>query len=418
MKRISLVMLLLMPSGARAQQTDEVQTVPHPVVQSAPVEASNDPFTSAESEVAIAAAAEQALLPRYRPVAASPGGWFGDVGFYVLRPQWSGGNPAFATTTSTTRVAMGNPIVEDQSVTWEQTEFDHGASFAPLVSLGYAGRNGLGVRARWWTLEASDSVGGSGPTGALVESLPETVTASYLVPSLLGTTSALDPISEILNLMRAVLDVEGSFRSRLDLDVIDAEAIWDTTLGRSSLLVSAGVRYAHIGQSFDGDLGLTSTTSNSLATTTLRSQHTFNGAGPTVSLQAYRTIGQTNLSVYGLSRGSLLFGESRQRATTTVEGTFPWDFIPIDRTLASSTSLNSNSLRPVMELEVGTNWTRSLGTFDLFAESGLVGMVWFSAGNAANSETLVGSGFRAIGSDSTQHHLGLIGLRFSTGVRF
>jgi len=416
MKRITLLMLLLMPSGARAQQTDDVPTVPHPVVQSAPVEASNDPLISAESEVAIAAAAEQALLPRYRPVAASPGGWFGDVGFYVLRPQWSGGNPAFATSTSTTLVTTGNPIVEDQSVTWEQTDFDHGASFAPLVSLGYAGRNGLGVRARWWTLEASDSVGGSGPTGVLVESLPETVTASYLVPSLLGTTSVLGSISELLNLTGAVLDVEGSFRSRLDLDVIDAEAIWDTTLGRSSLLISAGVRYAHIGQSFDGDLGLTGT--NSAATATLRSQHTFNGAGPTVSLQAHRTIGQTNLSVYGLSRGSLLYGESRQRATTTVEGSFPWDTIPIVYALDSSTSLNSNSLRPVMELELGTNWTRSLGTFDLFAESGLVGMAWFSTGNAANSEALVGSGFRTVGSDSTQHHLGLIGLRFSTGVRF
>ncbi len=412
MKRMALLTLLLVPSVAGAQQTDEVQTAPYPVVQTAPIgTVVDDPVAPYRPEVAIAA--DRGFASRYRPVTPSPGGWFGDVGFYVLRPQWSGGNPAFATTTTTETIVPGSPAINDRITAFEQTDFDHDYSFAPLVSIGYAGRNGLGVRARWWTLGASDSVGGS----ALAGELSEFVTTDYVVPSLLGTTSDLGTISDIVSGgLGDVLEIEGSFRNRLDLDVIDAEGIWDTTIGRSSLLVSAGVRYAHIGQSFDGNVTLA--TDDADATATLRSHHTFNGAGPTVALQAHRVIGQTNLSVYGLSRGSLLYGESRQRASTTIPDSFTVDADVVSRTVSSATALTSDSLRPVMELEVGTNWTRSLGAFDLFAESGLVGMVWFNAGNAANSEALIGTGFETVGSDSTNHNLGLIGLRFSTGVRF
>lgn len=416
MTRMALLLLLLVPSVANAQQADEVPALPQPVVQPTPAETTSPAPLAPDEPEAGGMAAERTLAPRYRPAAASPGGWFGDVGFYVLRPQWSGGNPAFTTTTTTTLVEPGSPTIEEQLTIAEQTDFDHDASFAPLVSIGYAGRNGLGLRVRWWTLEADDSVAGSGPNGVLMQSLRETVTAGYLVPSLLGTTSGFQAVANHVANQGDILEVEGRFRNQLDLDVIDAEGLWNTTIGRSSLLASAGVRYAQLGQSFDGDLGLA--TDAAEATATLRSHQTFKGAGPTVALQAHRLIGQTNLSVYGLSRGSLLFGESRQRATTSFQDSFRVDTDLVLRTIASSKSLNSDSLRPVLEFEVGANWTRSLAAFDLFAESGLVGMAWFNAGNAANSEALVGSGLGTVDSDSTHSNLGLIGLRFTTGVRF
>lgn len=416
MKRLALMTVLLVPAlAAAAQQLNPMQVAPPPINQNVPSPTTDhEPLGFDEPEVAVIS--ESTVLPRYRPVTTSPGGWFGDLGFYVLRPQWSGGNPAFATAATTTLVTPGIPSIENQILTFEQTDFDHDPSFAPLVSLGYAGRNGLGVRARWWTLTATDSVAGNGASGVLFESLQESSAASFIVPSLLGTTSELGTLSNHIANKGGLLEITGSFRNRLDMDVIDAEGIWDTNVGRSSLLISAGVRYAHLGQSDDGQLALVAETDN--ATASLRSLQSFSGAGPTVALQAYRVIGQTNLSIYGLGRGSLLYGESRQRAMTFIAGNFDVDTDPVDRTITSSVALDANSLRPVLELEVGGNWTRSLQAFDWFVETGFVGMVWFNAGNAAHTEALVGSEMRAVGSDSAQANLGLVGLRFATGVRF
>ncbi len=422
MRRMALVMLLLAPALAGAQQMNEPRTISPPSIATAPSEgpAGNLVAGTEGTDVPSSAAPtrdaqviERELSPRYRPVTASPGGWFGDVGFYVLRPQWSGGNPAFAVATTTTTVIPGIPAIEEQVTTIEQTEFDHGYHFAPLVSIGYAGRNGLGVRARWWTLDSSESVGGS----AILDDLAELESISVSVPSLLGTTALLGSIADqVSEGADGILTVQGSFRSRLDLDVIDAEGIWDTTLGRSSLLVSAGVRYAHLGQSFDGEIDLASNVG--AATAALRSLHSFDGAGPTVAIHAHRLIGQTNLSIYGLSRGSLLYGQRRDRASVVVPAGRLNDADPILYSISRSASATTDSLRPVMELEVGGNWTRNVGVCDLFAESGFVGMVWFNAGNAAQSDALIGSDWSSVGSDSAHHNLGLVGLRFSAGVRF
>ncbi len=310
-------------------------------------------------------------------------GWFGDLGFYVLSPSWSGSNPAFAS-------SLGGVST--------QTDFDHGASFAPLVQIGFAGERGLGVRGRWWTLDSSDNLaidGFSAADGTINGPSPLGTGGSFgSTPAALFTTTVVD----------------GDFSSRLRMDVIDLEAIWKTTMGRSTLLLSSGVRYAHIGQTYDGSLISETTTLIGVGTrtSTLQASQTFNGAGPTFAMQAFREIGHTNLSVYGLGRGSVLFGESRQVATGINDPL-------LGPTATTTASLFSNSLRPVMELELGANWTRCIGNLELMAEGGFVGMVWYDAGNSTNSDSILGG---SAGTRNANQDLGLIGLRFASGIRF
>jgi hypothetical protein len=386
-KRIALLSLLLVPSVAGAQQADPVHSTPYPGQSVAVGTAVDQGLAQYNQPAAIAQHGDIGCPTNCRPLCPDTSGWFGDIGFYVLRPQWGGGNPAFATE------AYANPAA---GATFSQAEFEHDYTFTPLISIGYAGRNGLGVRGRWWSLRSEEQLG----VGLVGDGLNDVYLST---PSLLGVGGVETQAGTVGG---NLTDVDGSFRNRLSLDVIDLESIWDTSIGRSSLLMSAGVRYAHIGNTYDAEINQYDTVALTTESASLRSNNTFNGAGPTASLQAYRMIGQTNLSVYGLSRGSLLFGESRQRAFSHRDGN---DF---------SASATSNAVRPVMELEVGTNWSRNMGAYDLFMENGLVGMVWFDAGNAANSDTLLGFNERSIGTGNANQDMGLLGLRFSTGVRF
>jgi hypothetical protein len=389
MKRIALLSLLAVPSVVNAHQTD-VHSAPY--APSAAVGTSVDQGYSQYNQRPIAQQFDADFTTgcptSCRPICADSSGWFGDIGFYILRPQWSGGNPAFAydafTAGTTDRLFSG------------QVDFDHDYSFAPLVQIGYAGRNGLGVRGRWWTLRSTETLAGG-------FAADPTMDIAFRSPSLLGLGGEAQAGADIFG-AGVSGDVSGDFRNRLDLDVIDIEGIWSTNVGRSSVLSSAGVRYAHIGQTYDANFSQTSSDPLNDVGTSLRATNAFSGAGPTVSLQGYRMIGETNLSIYGLSRGSLLFGESRQRA-------FRSDSLGND----ISASLTSESVRPVMELEVGTNWSRSMGNYDLFMENGLVGMVWFNTGNAANSDSILAGN---VGADNANQDLGLLGLRFSTGIRF
>jgi len=310
-------------------------------------------------------------------------GWFGDLGFYILNPTWSNGNTAFAVT---------SPV--DGVSTNTQVNFDHDATFVPFFQIGYAGRNGLGVRGRWWTVDSSDTQDFEGSIGG---------GTGVRGPSLLGAGSTF--VGATLPLTSNTIDVEAT--NRLRMDVIDLEGIWSLEYLRSSVLLSAGIRYAHVGQSYDATLvqeydpivGPNFTRANSF-----QSFHSFNGAGPTISAQLNRGIGDTNLSIYGLSRGSMLVGEHRH-------STFA-DYAILPSLAGTNVS---NGVLPVLEFEVGGSWVLPTRRFDLFVEGGFVAMTWFNAGNGANTDPIVGNG---VGSDNANQNMHLTGLRFTGGVKF
>lgn len=407
MKRIALSLALLLPATVQANESTSLPMI-------------GEALMGQESEVALASAetllrAETARilhaetdLQAIRSEVHGPraGGLFGDLGFYVLAPKWGGGNPAFLKQTLT--FAPGDPDPELIGLTSQQTDFDHGAEFAPLVQVGYLGQGGLGIRGRWWTLSSTDAV------STTLQQTDEEMDLLQL-PDMLG-------VGRFLSQTFLGGDFDGepvSFSHNLSMDVVDLEGIWSTSLGRTSLLFSAGVRYAHLEQAYgDADSG---------DRLNLFRQD-FNGAGPTSSLQASRRIGQTNLSLYGLGRGSLLFGNAEQRSQ------FPFFDGDSGETIVVGRSLDTPSIRPVGELEFGANWCQNFRRHELFIESGFVGMLWLDAGNAANSDAIGGInplllsgdepdglailGLLSNGSNNANQDLGLVGMRFSAGIRF
>lgn len=407
-KRVALSLALLLPATVRANEPTSLPMI-------------GEGLMGQESEVALASAetllssglsrmpSAQTGLQEIRSDLHGPsrGGWFGDLGFYVLKPQWGGGNPAFLSQTLT--YESEDPDADVIGLTTQQIDFDHGADFAPLVQLGYLGQGGLGVRGRWWTLGSTDTI-----SNRLVDSPTEFELVQF--PDMLGAGGALN----FLFLGGGPGDETLTFSHDLSMDVLDFEGVWSTELGRTSLLFSAGVRYAQIDQSYgfsvEGDrFNLF--------------RQDFDGVGPTTSLQVSRRIGQTHLSLYGLSRGSLLFGESEQRSRFPFFGADPDEFAS-----GFGRTLSSDSIRPVGELEFGANWCHLTGRREFFIESGFVGMVWLDAGNAANSDAIGGlnplflsDGFGGEvaflsaltgGSNNANQDLGLVGMRFSAGVRF
>lgn len=407
MKRVALSLALLIPAAAGADEPTL-----QPII--------GDELVGHESEVALASA-ETLLASETAPIShsetelrairsevhgPSQGGLFGDLGFYVLTPKWGGGNPAFLSQTLTFEDPdpVGDPILT--GITTQQAEFDHGAEFAPLVQLGYLGQGGLGIRGRWWTLSSTDTI-----SNTLVSTPEEEELVQF--PDMLGVGGLLN-----LSFLNGGPDGEPlSFSHNLSMDVVDLEGIWSTTLGRTSLLFSAGVRYGHLEQAYG--LAIEGDRVNLF-------RQDFNGVGPTTSLQASRRIGQTNLSLYGLGRGSLLFGDAEQSSR-----------LPSGEGAPSNTfgrALDSESIRPVGELEFGANWCHNFRRHEFFIESGFVGMLWLDAGNAANSDAIGGinplflsSGgldqFAILsllsgGSNNANQDLGLVGMRFSAGIRF
>lgn len=407
MKRVALSLALLLPATARANEPTRLPMI-------------GDDLMGQESEVALASA--ETFLSSMSPIThaetelqairsdlhgPSRGGWFGDLGFYVLKPQWGGGNPAFLS--QTLSFGEGDPDPELVGITSQQVDFDHGADFAPLVQLGYLGEGGLGVRGRWWTLSSNDAISKS-----VTSSPGETEFIQF--PDMLGVGGLLN----LTFLVGGPDDASLTFSHDLSMDVFDLEGVWSTQLGRTSLLFSAGVRYAQMDQAYG--LSVEGERINLF-------RQDFDGVGPTTSLQVSRRIGQTNLSLYGLSRGSLLFGEAEQRSQ------FPFGEIgPGDLDGGFGRTATSDSIRPVGELELGANWCHHIGRREFFIESGFVGMVWFDAGNAANSDAisginplfLSGEGLNQFallsllngGSNNANQDLGLVGMRFSAGVRF
>jgi hypothetical protein len=407
-KRVALSLTLMIPAAAWADEPELQPMIGDELVgqESAVALASAETLLSSETSPISHSETELRAI-RSEVQGPSRGGLFGDLGFYVLSPKWGGGNPAFLKQTLTFEESDppgGDPVLT--GFTTQQFDFDHGTDFAPLVQLGYLGQGGLGIRGRWWTLSSTDTISNS------FVSTPEEVELAQF-PDMLGVGGFLN-----LSFLGGGPDDESlSFSHNLSMDVVDLEGIWNTALGRTSLLFSAGVRYGHIEQAYglavDGErLNLF--------------RQDFDGVGPTTSLQASRRIGQTNLSLYGLGRGSLLFGDAEQQRRFPLGEGGPGGVL--------GRTLDSESIRPVGELEFGANWCHNFRRHEFFIESGFVGMLWLDAGNAANSDAIGGinplflSGgnldqlaFLSLlsgGSNNANQDLGLVGMRFSAGIRF
>ena len=278
-----------------------------------------------------------------------------DVGLDILRPYWRS-NPAFA-------VGGGGPFVG------RVTDFDYSAQAVPQFTLGVVGHDNFGFRFGWWGFAAQNS-------------------AFTGVPAL-GTSAAP------LGVQLPALAGQGiAAASKLRFDVWDFEAFELFQPCRWSLLLSGGIRYAHLSQDYAATVvsGAGSTLSALLA------GNNFNGAGPTLALCGKRPLGDSNLYVYGTLRGSILFGDGKQ--TVAESG------------IADGIQSTNDDVLPEAELELGLGWYQALGQARLFAEIGLIGQAWLEAGNSSRSEIGFGVG------NQTDTTLGLFGLSMHVGVNY
>src|SRR5207253_1434651 len=167
-------------------------------------------------------------------------------------------------------------------------------AFAPRGEVGFLNDSGFGLRGRYMYFSQNDSVDGVRPDA--------TTTISSAAP--LG-----------INQIVGVGDV-ASARSTLTFHLADIEAQQEFRWGPYwSLRGSAGGRYAYLRQTYD----FTETTA-AATTNELHSFLQFSGGGPTAALELRRYFPHSNLNLYALGRGSLLFGRFSHHVGNTAAG--------------------------------------------------------------------------------------------------
>jgi Legionella pneumophila major outer membrane protein precursor len=317
------------------------------------------------------------------------------AGFYLLKPYFSG-NAAFTFKSTTSSTAIPGSSTS-QSLSGEQ-DFDYGASVSPLLWLGYTGANGLGVRLRWWHFDQGTGLAtdNSDTTGATVVTSASPRGISFESPGHILKTPGIGTD-------------ELAFNTDLKIDSWDFEASQAISAGKWALLVSGGVRYAHLAQDYHAyrfNSGVSGSTTYSQDSAALISGSDFNGAGPTLCLEGKRQIGNTGLALYANARGSLLFGRADQQVDklTVLAGTNTSG--PFNTQTFTDYPVAQDRVMPVAELEVGAEYAPELsGPYSRlhpFLRAGLVGQTWFGAGNASGPGS----------------NLGLLGMSVTTGVEF
>jgi hypothetical protein len=191
--------------------------------------------------------------------------------------------------------------------------------------------------------------------------------------------------------------------AKLEMNVWDFEVTDEIRCDKWSLLLSGGIRYAHLNQHYDAI--------DPLGDSFIQSSHGFNGAGPTLALEGRRHIGETGLYLYGYSRGALLFGDSKQDAYAG----FLTNGVPSG--LDGQAHSFQHPVMPVVELELGAGWQRAMGRGVVFVQGGLVAQCWFNAGNSSRSNFDIN---QSDDGDATpkDDNLGLIGFSLKAGVNW
>jgi len=288
-------------------------------------------------------------------------------GVYLMQPYFTS-NPAFKITTTSAA-----------NVDHEAPSFDYGLGAAPLVCLIWPGDNGLGIRGRWWYFDQSshlDAINGTNP-------------ASAVTSVAVGGLSLSSPST--VQLQSGVAD-EFAFSSTLKVLVLDVEATQDVRCADWLFVFGLGGRYAHLSQNYDAWQANPGATGGAVVAC-LHAGHNFNGAGPTLSSELVHPLWNTRLSLYGNARASFLYGHQSQHAaleTMQNGGSF-----------VDSTS-GGDGLLPVLEFELGVQYTSDMGDWRPFVRAGLVSQTWFNAGNAT----------------STGGNMGFLGLVTTAGFAF
>jgi hypothetical protein len=322
---------------------------------------------------------------------AFSGHFVGGAGVYIVKPFLQN-NAAFITQTITSTNGQGTFSFGSLN----QHDFSWGLDAAPVVWLGYAFENGLGVRARWWLFDQRNA------TAPVSDSSTTIISASSAGLSI-ATPSSFVPFGNFSPATQMFVS------SNLKLTVWDFEATRELEVEHWALMLSAGFQYAHLSQNYNafeasrGSLfSFIPFPENQIRRiAVLSSADNFNGAGPTIALEARRAIANSALSLFANLRGTMLFGQSKQQVDQPTVTQFGF-FNP--RTNVSVTSARSvqETVLPVAELEMGAEFSRSWGNVRPFIRTGVLAQTWFGAGSAS----------------SEGGNLGFLGLTVTAGLNY
>ncbi len=285
------------------------------------------------------------------------GGAYGGIGLYWIQPNFET-NPAF-------RLFQGN--------VQRQQDFTYNMDIAPTFWLGWADEHGTGGRLRYFEYAQGSTIQGVVPAGTSIQPAQPLGFFAGTIPA--GSYGVAESTLNVLT---------------WDLELTKQ---WDCECW--TVIGAAGLRYAHLAQNYHAFAA-----ANTSLGSEVLSGHNFNGAGPTVSVEAKRHIGNRGAAVYANSRLSLVYGTGQQ----SVFGTS--DAVVFERHTRQADVL------PIGELEIGVEANRDQGRYSVMVQTGFVGHVYWGAGNAANSE-----GVFTNGADNSSN-LGFVGLVFRIGVGF
>jgi hypothetical protein len=325
--------------------------------------------------------------------AAPGGGFYGGLGIYILRPFF-GNNPATTTTGSTSNFGGTSSVSTFASST---SDFRYDYTVSPRLWLGYSGASGLGARLSWWRFDQTASADTFHQNPGFNFS---TITAGGLSSSPFGSTTDFLAV-----------------KNRLFLDVWDFDLTQRWQGKNGWLLGGGGVRYLHISQSYNAALAETPSSFGTTFGGAFHASNDFDGAGPTLFLEGHRRVGGSGFGVYASARGAVLFGSGRQTSFTL--NTFSSSFSGNTFSFSNATFVQASRdpVLPVVEGELGVEWSRQTGNYNPFFRVGVVGMNYFTVGSATAAGTSP-FGFPGGSSGASNSNLGFLGVSITTGITF
>jgi hypothetical protein len=339
----------------------------------------------------------------------SRGGWYGSVGVLFLKEVGSR-DLAYETRIFDNTAPPAGPAV----IATIPNEFTHEYRLSGEAELGWKNCDGFGFRGRFFWIHDSAATSFVDDQGfqsdpnfpGLVFNQKSGVVFHSGNPEGLGFSSVGTADSPSVF----------SASSRLRLQSLDLEATSDSHLGCLETTWSAGLRWLHIAQNYDAS-DVVINPDNIVAPNVipraqfLTSGYNINAFGPTIGLGARYPI-SSSFSAVAQTRFAILYANSHAVAHSTEVPVDPAFYQPL-LGLTNDVTESRCSVLPVGELELGGEYTRTLGCNgpELFVRGSVLSQCYWGAGRAAH----VNLNNNPIG---TGEDLIFFGFSLSVGVRY
>jgi len=283
------------------------------------------------------------------------------------------------------------------------TNFNNSLSFGPRFWIGVVNPCGLGVRARYWSLSQTvgTTIRNDYPSNTAIGAGHDSETLLSAAPFFgepgFHNGSGGDDEGEAVDTISAGFGHALVLSNKIRLNVADFEVTQAVDAGKWLLLTGGGVRWGRIIQDYQAlDLQYINNVPFPIRKVA-KSTNSFDGFGPTVSLEIRRPLGDSGFALYGSARGAVLFGDRRLHA----------EYAEFDRNtnfnrLFQAFDRRYNDVLPIGELELGGLYSQNMGSMTPFLQVGFVTQTWFGAGTAT----------------TYRDNLGFIGLTAAAGVTF